>query len=164
MNQSPTSFLQSQIPLWLSKGWITNQSAQEMLQYYESEAAKHESINWGYIIMGILGATLIGSGIILIFAHNWDEFSRATKTILCFLPLICAQIIYAYAFFKKSDSVAWTESAAIFLMLMLASCMALISQTYNLPGEIEDFIFVWSLLTIPLLYLSNATLVCMLYL
>lgn len=162
-------FLQSQIPLWLSKGWITNQTAQEMLQYYENEvvaipAMQKSSINWGYIIMGILGAVLIGSGIILIFAHNWDNFSRATKTVLCFLPLVIAQIIYGYAFFKKSDSVAWTESAAVFLMLMLASCMALISQTYNLPGTMEDFLFVWSLLTIPLLYLSNATLVCVLYL
>ncbi|MFK7904220.1 MAG: DUF2157 domain-containing protein, partial [Chitinophagales bacterium] len=80
------------------------------------------------------------------------------------LPLVTAQIIYGYAFFKKSDSDAWTESTAVFLMLMLASCMALISQTYNLPGDIDEFIFVWSLLTIPLLYLSNATLVCMLYL
>lgn len=158
------NFLSSQIPLWLSKGWITQSAAQEMLAHYESEATKHQPVNWGYIIMGILGATLIGSGIILIFAHNWDDFSRATKTILCFLPLITAQIIYGYAFFKKSNSAAWTESTAIFLMLMLASCMALISQTYNLPGTMEDFVFVWSLLTIPLLYLSNATLVCALYL
>ncbi|MEZ4883378.1 MAG: DUF2157 domain-containing protein [Chitinophagales bacterium] len=171
MNQpEQNSFLQSQIPLWLSKGWISNDTAQEILQYYESTevtpsmSMPKNSINWGFIIMGILGATLIGSGIILIFAHNWDDFSRSTKTILCFLPLISAQIIYGYSFFKKSDSVAWIESTAIFLMLMLASCMALISQTYNLPGTIQDFLFVWCLLTIPLLYLSNATLVCVLYL
>ena len=162
-------FLSSQIPLWLSKGWITNQTAQEMLQYYEENvevtaAMNKPKTNWGYIIMGILGAVLIGSGIILVFASNWDEFSRSTRTILSFLPLIIAQILYGYTFFKKSDSDTWVEGTAVFLMLMLASCMALISQTYNLPGDMEDFLLVWSLLTIPLLYLSSATLVCMLYL
>lgn len=163
------TFLQSQIPLWLEKGWITESTAHEMLAHYEQSAAtaamhKPTKNSWASIIMSILGAILIGSGIILIFAYNWDAFSRFQRTILCFMPLLIAQAAYGYAFFKKSDSTAWAESTAVFLMLALASCMALISQTYNLPGTTTDFVWTWSILSIPLLYLSNATLVAMLYL
>ncbi len=125
---------------------------------------KPNNSSWASIIMSILGAVLIGSGIILIFAYNWDDFSRLQRTILSFSPLILAQLAYGYAFFKKSDSTAWTESTAVFLMLAIASCLALISQTYNLPGTATDFVWTWSILCIPLLYLSNATLVAMLYL
>jgi len=107
---------------------------------------------------------LIGAGIISIFAYNWDSFGRGLRAFFSVAPLLIAQAFFAYAYFKKKDSVAWTESTSGFLMLMLASSIALISQTYNIAGSMEDFLWVWMLLSIPLMYLRNSTLVTMMYL
>jgi hypothetical protein len=49
-------------------------------------------------------------------------------------------------------------------MLMLASSIALISQTYHIAGSMESFLFIWMLLSIPLLYLMNSSLVAIFYL
>jgi hypothetical protein len=49
-------------------------------------------------------------------------------------------------------------------MLMLAACIALISQTYHIQGDFNDFLLVWMLLSIPLMYLMNATLPALFYL
>ena len=75
-----------------------------------------------------------------------------------------ASCFYGYAFFKKKDHTAWVESTSAFLMLMLASCIALISQTYNLSGSIEGFLLLWMLLSLPLLYMLNSSLVAIFYL
>ncbi len=47
---------------------------------------------------------------------------------------------------------------------MLASTIALISQTYHIAGSMEGFLFIWMLLSIPLLYLMNSSLVSLFYL
>ncbi len=41
------------------------------------------------LYLGILGSLLVGLGIVLLVAHNWDEMSRQCKLSLLFLPLAC---------------------------------------------------------------------------
>lgn len=115
------------------------------------------------IIFGVLGAVLVGLGIILIFAHNWDELPRLTKTILAFLPLITGQIASAYTLLKKKDSVAWRESSATFLFLSIGASISLISQIYNISGNISSFLLTWLLLALPLIYLLNSSIVSLFY-
>ena len=67
------------------------------------------------IVFGVLGAILVGLGMVLIIAHNWDDLSRMTKTGLAFLPLLLGQGLCGYVLLRKQDSVAWRESATAFL-------------------------------------------------
>ncbi len=156
-------WLYEQIPELLENGILSSDSAQKLQEYYGPQDDR-DSYNIAFVIAASLGMLLIGSGIILIFAYNWDSFSKSIRTILSFLPLIAAQILYGYTFFKKRESVAWVEGSSIFLMLMLAASIALISQTYHIQGEIESFLLTWAVLSIPLLYLMNSTLCSVLYL
>jgi uncharacterized membrane protein len=41
------------------------------------------------VLFSILGAALMGSGIILLLAHNWDQLSRVMRTVISFAPLVC---------------------------------------------------------------------------
>ncbi|MFL5729999.1 MAG: DUF2157 domain-containing protein [Cytophagaceae bacterium] len=156
-------WLYHELPVLVEKGIIPEESASRLKEYYGPEPAKPHS-NLVFVITSVLGALLIGAGIILLFGYNWENLSRTSRTVLSFLPLIVAQLIYGYAFFKKNESVAWIESSSAFLMLMLASTIALIGQTYNTNGTLKDFTFTWMLLSIPLMYILRSSLVCMLYL
>jgi uncharacterized membrane protein len=40
------------------------------------------------IIMGSLGALLIGTGLIAVIGYNWDDFSRPVRLLFAFLPLL----------------------------------------------------------------------------
>lgn len=141
---------------------ISPETADRILNFYESRKSNSQSRL--FIAFGILGAILIGLGIILILAHNWDELSRATKTIISFLPLLIGQVICGYVLLKKMESTAWRESSAAFLFFTVGASISLISQIYNIPGDVSSFILTWMLLCLPLVYLLKSSIVSLLYL
>jgi uncharacterized membrane protein len=116
------------------------------------------------IVFGLFGAILVGLGLILIIAHNWDNLSRFTKTIVAFVPLVAGQLLCAFALLKKSVSVSWRESAAAFLFFAIGSSISMISQIYNIPGNISSFILTWMLLALPLIYLMKSSIISIFYL
>ncbi|MFT6335528.1 MAG: putative membrane protein [Saprospiraceae bacterium] len=55
----------------IGEGIISEETANRIKNYYKSKEVK--SSNRLLVIFGVLGAFLIGLGIILILAHNWDQ-------------------------------------------------------------------------------------------
>lgn len=140
---------------------ITQETADKIQDFYKTKGSS--SVNRLFIIFGILGAILVGLGIILIIAHNWDEFSRVSKTCIAFLPLLAGQLLCGYTIIKKQNSVAWRESGSAFLFFAVGASIALVSQIYNIPGEMETFLLTWLLLCLPLVYLMNSSIASLLY-
>ncbi len=146
----------------MEAGVITNETAERIKHYYES---KHQpSTNRLFIVFGVLGAILVGLGIILVIAHNWDELSRTTKTFFAFLPLLSGQIFCGFTLLKKPESIAWRESTSAFLFFAVGASISLVSQVYNLPGDISSFLLTWMLLCLPLVYVMRSSMVAILYL
>ena len=141
---------------------ITRQTADEISAYYVRK--KGGSGNSLLIIFGVLGAILVGLGLILIIAHNWDNLSRFQKTILAFIPLVSAQGFSAYALIKRPGNRRWIESSGSFLFFSLAAAIAMIGQIYNLPGDLAAFLMTWMLLSLPLIYIMKSSMISVLYL
>lgn len=116
-----------------------------------------------FLVFGIIGAILASLGIILVFAHNWDDMSRFAKCLVSFLPLLVGQVFCGYALFRKSDSTAWKESSAAFLFFAIGATISLVAQTYNIAGDFAGFMFTWMLLCLPLVYLMKSNIVSLLY-
>jgi len=79
------------------------------------------------------------------------------------LPLVLAQLLSLWVLVKHPDSHAWKESAGTFLSLMVGASIALISQTYNIPGDTADFILIWMFLIAPVVYFMQASLSAAIY-
>lgn len=112
------------------------------------------------LLMGILaglGAACVGLGVILIFAHNWDSLPRAAKTGLAFAPLLFGQALAAWVIVRRGDSWAWREGAAAWWVLSVGACIALVSQTWHIQGELDDFLLTWLVLGIPAAHLLNSS-------
>jgi uncharacterized membrane protein len=154
--------LHHDIEALLEAGIIDSATADRIVNYYQSKPSN--SGNRLYLAFGILGALLIGSGIILILAHNWDDFSRVTKTVLAFLPLLISQVLCAYTLLKKRESDTWREATAILLFFAVGASIALISQIYNLPGRLDSYLLTWAVLVLPLIYIMRSSMVSLLYL
>ncbi len=140
----------------IEHGIIDQETADRINQYYAQRPSKSGSLL--VIIFGILGAILVGLGIILLIAHNWDEFSRSTKTMLAFLPLIIGQVFCGYALLKKNGQAGWIEGASTFLFLAIGASISLISQIYHIPGDISSFLISWLIAGIPLVYVLRASM------
>ena len=153
--------IQKDIRELIDAGIITPETAQKIADYYQKKNSS--ASNRLFMAFGILGAILVSLGIILIIAHNWDALSRTTKTVFAFLPLVMTQLLYAYVLLKKSDSKTWVESATTLLFFAIGACIALISQIYHIPGNLNSFLLIWMLLALPLMYVMKSSMAPLLY-
>ncbi|MCG8310672.1 MAG: DUF2157 domain-containing protein [Cytophagales bacterium] len=148
------------LPELIGADIITTEKAEEIKRYFGDK--KDRSQSRLIVIFSILGALLIGLGIILIIAHNWDELSRSTKAAFAFLPLVIGQSIGVYVLLKKADSTGWREAAAAFLFCTVGASISLISQIYNIPGNLSTFLLTWMVLCLPTVYLLRSAIASML--
>lgn len=140
---------------------ISLETANRIKAYYKTTAAN--SSNRLMVIFGVLGAFLIGMGIILILAHNWDLLPRFIKTTFAFIPLLVGQGICAYTLWKKKGSQTWRESTSVFLILSIGAAISLVSQIYHLQGEMQGFLLIWMLLALPVVYIMTSSVSSLLY-
>ncbi len=115
------------------------------------------------IACGLLAVLSLSGGIIAIFGHNWDQFPHGLRMVLGMFPVLLGLAVFSYAFLKKKDSKVWMECSAAFLLLMLGSSLALITQLYHTSGSFKDYLFVWMLFSVPLVYIAHSTCTAVLY-
>ncbi|MEO0339750.1 MAG: DUF2157 domain-containing protein [Bacteroidota bacterium] len=142
---------------------IINEETATGIQAFYTQKQERLS-NRLFTIFGILGAVLVGLGIILIVAHNWEELSRSVKTVLAFVPLAIGQFAAGYTLLKKPESQAWREGSGAFLFLAIGACIALISQIYQIPGSLADFLLSWMLLALHIIYVLRSGITNLFYL
>ncbi len=149
------------LPELIEAGIISEENAEKIKQYYLSRPDKSGAR--ALLVFGILGAILIGLGIILIIAHNWDQLPKFIKIIIAFLPMILGQLACGWALYKKTEQRVWKEASAAFLFLAIGACISMVSQIYNIPGKISDLMFLWMLLGLPLVYLLSSSIASFIY-
>ncbi|MCW5520235.1 DUF2157 domain-containing protein [Aureitalea sp. L0-47] len=140
---------------------ISDEVSQRITDYYQ--AKKSGGPRKLFAIFGVLGSLLIGLGIILILAHNWDNFSRFTKTIWAFAPLVIGQLAVGFSLLKNKSR-AWKEASATFLYVGIGASISLVSQIYNIPGDMPEFLMTWILLGALLVYLLRSYTAVLLHL
>ena len=163
MNKKALQWLYRELPRLVAQGVLTP-AADASLRAHYGPVEPARPARLAVIIFGVLGALLIGAGIILVLAHNWEDLSRPVRAGLSFLPLMLAQGLAAWALFNRPQSLAWREGAGALLFLMIGASISLVSQTYNISGDPQRFLLTWSLLGLPIVYLLNAVVPAVFYL
>lgn len=153
--------LQKDIDILIEANVISEEAGINIKNYYLQKNGGQP--NRLMLIFGILGAILVGLGIVLIVAHNWDQLSKGVKSILAFLPVVLGQVWCAYALFMKANQPVWRESGSAFLFFAMGACIALIGQIYHIPGDLSSFLLTWLLLCLPLVYLLPSSTAAVLY-
>lgn len=137
-------------------GLLTADQAEQIKAYWAAKPAVGSQRI--LVIFSLLGALLVGLGIILVVAHNWDQLGRLSKTILVVLPVLIGQAAAWYSIYRKPESAAWREGSGVFLTLSLGACLAMISQIYHIDGKVWEFLQTWIWLAFPIMYVLNSGL------
>lgn len=137
---------------WAEEGIITPEQQELIQMRYPINKAGSPLLSF----FAVIGSLLVGAGIILVFATNWWRLPAAIKIMLAFLPLLGAQAVCLYTFKKKWDSVSFREGSAVFLSLSFFAALALIGQVFHTPSNLESYILVCILFTLPGVYLFRA--------
>lgn len=153
-------WLRGQLPELVAAGAISSENAAAIERHYGSVETRS---NFGFIILATVGTALVGAGIVLLIAHNWDDLSRAARTVIAFIPLLVALGLVGFVLTQRSESRPWREAVAIFDFAAVATAISLISQTYQIQGTFADFMRVWLLLCLPAFYLLRASVAAVVY-
>lgn len=162
-NKKAIKWFMSELPLLVRQKVITQEAAESIDNYYGS-MKQEGGLKIALGIFSVIGASCVGLGLILIFAYNWDNLTKIQRLILAFLPLVISLIFLTRAYFRNEQSMAVREGLSVFNVLSVGGCISLISQTYHLPGDIDSFLLIWSLLCVPLVYVMLSNVTAVLYL
>lgn len=83
--------LQGELDLWQRRGLVSSAQARRILAHYglaplvEEEARRTRRLA---AIVGVLGAALVGAGVILFVASNWQQLDRPQKVALLLAALV----------------------------------------------------------------------------
>jgi len=161
MSKKNVNWLYEELPGLVSSGILSAESAEKLLQHYKE--SKNGGLNLAIVSFSIIGAVLMGFGIILILAHNWDQLLRPVRAMLSFAPLIMAQVLAGFVLLKRRESTGWCEGAGTFWVLAIGASIALVAQTYHISGDFGVFILTWSLMALPVVYLLNSSVAALLF-
>lgn len=154
INRRAVRWLHGQLPELVAAGAISSENAGAIERHYGSVEAR---TNFGFVILATVGAAMVGAGIVLLIAHNWDDFTRPARTVIAFIPLLVALGLVGFVLMERNESRPWREAVAIFDFAAVATSISLISQTYQIQGSFADFMRVWLLLCLPVFYLLRAS-------
>lgn len=135
------SKLENNLKDWLAQGLI---SPEQAVRIREHEANKPES-SWILSGLLILGAIVIGIGIISLVAANWNQIPNSIKLAGDFL-LLAALAFAAIFSWDAKKPIQFEVLLLLFLLVCLAS-IGLISQIYNTGGQLYQALLFWSLIT-----------------
>lgn len=143
---------------WERDGIVTAEQAQEILARYPEDSGDYETARRRQALVvgfSILGAALVGLGIITFFAANWDDIPRAVK-----LAALVAGVALSYgAGFLLWQRMGYT---AVGMALVLLGCIIfgagvhLIAQIYHMPVDHPDLTAFWFLGVLPLAYVIRS--------
>jgi len=162
MSRQGPDWLLGEIPDLVSRG-ILSQDAAARLRAHYGAGGRGAGRQLGLTVTAVFGSVLIGLGIILVLAYNWQDLSRTIRAGISFLVLLGAQAAAGWVLLRPVRSRPWREGTACLLFLAVGASMALIAQTYHLPGDFSRFLLIWMLLALPVAYLLKAGAATALY-
>ena len=143
---------------WESDGVITAEQVQAIrARYSPAELAPRARRAQGRLVTGLsmIGAVLVGLGVILFFAANWDSIDRWPK-----LGIILAAIVFAHglgSYLRYHRGHRRVGSAVVLVAcLIYGAGVHLVGQVYNVDVNDPRLMLFWFLGVLPLVYIVRS--------
>ncbi len=149
--------LPREVSRWESDGIITSDQGQAILGGYSAaELAPTQRVQ-GRLVTGlsVIGSVLVGLGVILFFAANWDGIDRLPK-----IGIILASIIAAHGlgyYLRYHRGYRRVGSAMVLLAcIVYGAGVHLVGQAYNVDVNDPRLMLFWFLGVFPLVYIVKS--------
>ena len=129
--------LREDLPTLIARGILDAHSAERLTAYYPLPARRDYGKRM-ILFFGILGALLVGGGLIMIVAHNWDFLSLAGRLAIAYLPIAAAWLLGGWVLARRKDSVVWKESVSVLILAALGAGIGIVSQQYHSTGTLAE--------------------------
>jgi uncharacterized membrane protein len=134
-------WLAREIEQWVREGLIEDHQARAIRERYPAE----DGVSWGRLTFAVTGSVLIGLGIILFFAFNWNGMHKFIKLGIIFTALIAC---HAAALVVKRP--ALRETFHILGTMIFGTGIWLVAQIYHIEEHYPNGILLWALAALAL--------------
>jgi len=135
MMKKNVHWLLSELEAWVQEGIINDTQARAIRSRY---SAPEQAGTWGRIAFASFGAILIGLGIILLFAYNWDKMHKFAKLGVVFVALIAA---HGAALGVKRP--ATSQTLHLLGTMFFGAGIWLVAQIYHINEHYPNAFLVW---------------------
>lgn len=137
------AFIKKKLERWQQAGLLTPNQTAAILAF---ETQHPQRSNWWLYSFMILGAAIIGLGVISLIAANWAEIPDSVKLGADFLLLA----ILAFGIFQQYPNQqhgVWFEVLVVGFMLLCLATIGLIAQIFHVGGQWYHALLFWAVIT-----------------
>ncbi|MBK9138457.1 MAG: DUF2157 domain-containing protein [Verrucomicrobia bacterium] len=135
-------WLREQTEKWVAQGVVSADQAARIRAFYPEPAA---GLPWAMLIFSGLGAVVVGLGVILLFAYNWDALPRGVKLAVILGAWGAA---HGAGLWRLRGDVRWRglgEALGLLGTMMFGAAIWLIAQIYNIEEHFPNGFLYWGL-------------------
>lgn len=137
-------WLHEQLVRWRQEDLISEAQASVLGARYP---LPQSSASWGKVIVAAFGAIILGLGVILIFAYNWQGMHRFTKMglVLCALIFAHGSAVYLKYYSAHGSLHKIGESLHLLGSMLFGAGIWLVAQIYHIDAHYPNGILLWSM-------------------
>lgn len=133
--------LRTKLADWSAAGLITAAQAAAIGEY---EDRLGNGRNWGMLIFAGFGAVILGLGVILLFAYNWQAMHKFAKLGVIFAALLLAHGAGLWLRGKNYPDAA-AEAAHLLGSTLFGAGIFLVAQIYHISAHYPNAFLIWAL-------------------
>ncbi|MCS6968553.1 MAG: DUF2157 domain-containing protein [Cytophagales bacterium] len=138
-----------EIQTWVEEGIISSQQAEQLIQRYELDTPAPWYMQSGWLLRGV-GLLVIATGMLMLIAHHWKDFSTVWKAIIALLPLLASYAVALYANLRRHVRLA--ELAMFFATLLLGMNIWVQAQIFHISAYYPDGLLWWIIGALPFIW------------
>jgi uncharacterized membrane protein len=146
-SKSNIRWLEGELKRWVSGGIIDDGRAEAIRGLYPVEQAARP---WALIVFSGIGAVIVGLGIVLLFAYNWQYMSKAAKLSVVFASLIISHTAGIWLFLKSERFRGVGEALSVLGSMLFGAGIWLVAQIYHIEEHYPTAFLFWGLGTLVL--------------
>ena len=132
--------IQGKLAEWTAAGLISPEQATAIRA---REPVEKPGLPWGILIFAGFGAVVLGLGVILLFAYNWDKMHKFVKLGIVFGVMAAAHGTGLWL--RRQEKLrGFAESALLLGSMLFGAGIWLVAQIYHISAHYPNAFFVWA--------------------
>lgn len=160
MKKTSKSFylwLKQELELWKQEGIISEEQAEKLKgKYHLSEVEEKDAGAKLIVVISIIGALLVGGGVILLIASNWQAIPKPVRLLIIFGTILVVNHFGYYLRYTKGSYPKIGLSLIFLGSLLFGAGIWLVAQIYNITSRWHSGVFFWSLGILPVSWLLGS--------
>jgi uncharacterized membrane protein len=149
--------LKNHLPLLQADGLITPDQARDISQRFRLNDLAAESTRTLLMAIYIIGAFLIGIGVISFVAAHWTAIPRQVKVALLFAAMIASHFAGFYLWKMTGKSPRLGHALTILGTLIFGASIGLMAQIFHIRGSATGLFGPWAIGAIVMAYALGST-------